>query len=130
MAGGFELFGTGSEACSVGGRVVVELRDAQGVLLPIQVHQIPGVAPLVILRPSLGTPRPEDAPVVGRADVQIYWSNWCGASFSGSGTLSASIPEVGVIDAAFGPLSAPRCDAPGRPSVIDIGPVVPQDPNA
>lgn len=130
MAGGFELFATGSEACSVGGRVVVELRDAEGVPLPIQVHQMPVVAPPVILLPNLGTPRPDDAPVVGRADVLIYWSNWCGASFTGSGTLRASIPDVGVIDASFGPLSAPRCDAPGSPSVIDIGPVVPQDPNA
>jgi hypothetical protein len=128
MAGGFALFDTGTDPCSIGGRVGVELRDASGVTLAIQVRQLPGVALPVILLPNLGTPRPADGPVLGRASVSIYWSNWCGPGFSGAGTLSASIPDAGVFEAPFAQLSAPRCDDPSSPSVIDVDPIVAQDP--
>jgi hypothetical protein len=130
MAGGFELVGTGSEPCTVAGRPAVELLDASGKPLAIQVQELPGISLPVVLLPNLGTPRPDDGPVAGRADVLLYWTNWCGVDLTGHGTLRASIPGVGVLQGAFDQLSTPRCDAPGAPSVMSIGPIVAQDPDA
>ena len=130
MAGGFELVATGTAPCTVAGRAAVELLDASGHLLAIELHQMPGVSVPVVLLPNLGTPLPDDGPVAGRADVVLYWTNWCGADFVGSGTLRASISGVGVLQGQFEQLSAPRCDAPGAPSLMDVGPIVSQDPDA
>lgn len=131
LAGGFAIYSTGSEPCSVAGTVSVEIRDARDHLLPIRVNQLqPGASIPVVLLPNLGTPSPEDGPVTGRAEVLMYWTNWCGPAFDGNGTLTASIRDVGAVKAPFGSPSPPRCDSPDSPSVIAVGPIVRQDPNA
>jgi hypothetical protein len=131
LAGGFAIYASGSEPCSVAGTIGIEIRDASGHVLAIHVNQLqPGASVPVVLLPNLGTPSPDDGMVTGRAEVLMYWTNWCGPSFDGSGTLTASIRDVGTVEAPFGRLSPPRCDSPDSPSVIAVGPIVRQDPNA
>jgi hypothetical protein len=60
------------------------------------------------------------------ADVLLWWLNWCGPvhyPFHADILLPA---HGGAIRAHPGadPIGAPRCDAPRRPSVFHIGPVV------
>jgi hypothetical protein len=131
LAGGFGVYATGHEACSVAGTVELEIRDSEGRILPIRVHQMePAAAVPVVLLPDLGTPRPAGGLVAGRGMVLVYWMNWCGPTFDGDGTLAITIPAVGPVAAQFGRLYTPRCDVPDQPSVIDVAPIVRQDPNA
>lgn len=63
MAGGVTLYDLAPEACSVAGSVGIELRDASGKALTLQVKPFGTPAPsLVVLRPGLGTPAIVDHP--------------------------------------------------------------------
>jgi hypothetical protein len=127
MAGGFALYDLGPESCTIGGRVAVELRDAFGKPLAIDVRQLDAPEPdPVVLLPGLGTPTLDDGAVGGRAGVQVFWVNWCGADRSATGRLVVTIPGVGALITSAFDLHPPRCDAPGAHSTMSIGPIVPQ----
>lgn len=125
MAGGFALWDTASEPCSIGGRVTVQLLDGSGKALPLAVQPFETAAPVsVVLLPGLGSPTPGAAPQPGRAGVQTFWSNWCGHIRLGPGTLVANIPGIGRLTAPVAGLHPPRCDAPASPSVFSVGPIL------
>jgi hypothetical protein len=130
MAGGFVIFGTGEDPCSISGRVDVELRGHGDQPLAITVEHLAStaMAPVVLL-PNLGPPTVDDGNRAGRAGIRLFWTNWCGSTPLGALTLVASIPRVGSVAAPAALLSPPRCDAPGRPSVLAVGPIEPQEPS-
>ncbi|MGH7733741.1 MAG: hypothetical protein ACREOE_08620 [Gemmatimonadales bacterium] len=129
QAGGFVLFDVGPAACSIGGRVAVQLLDRGGTPLPIEVRPFETSAPTdVTLLPDLGVPNANDNPTPGRAGVETFWTNWCGPLPLGSGTLVVTIPGIGQLTASFAGLSAPRCDAPGSLSILEVSPIIPSVP--
>ena len=126
MAGGFTLVDVGPVACQVGGRPTsVAILDQGGKPLPIEVEPfVPDLDPgLMLLLPEPG-PAPSDVALYpGQTGVQLLWNNWCGA-WSGAGTLVVTLPRLGDLRAPIVGLSAPRCDAPREPSVLQVGPVI------
>ena len=73
MAGGFALWDTASEPCSIGGRVTVQLLDGSGKALPLAVQPFETAAPVsVVLLPGLGSPTPgAEAWTSGRPDILV-----------------------------------------------------------
>jgi hypothetical protein len=127
MAGGVGLYGVGHDACWIAGRVGVELRDASGHALPLEVQPLGTAAPSeVVLLPGLGAPTLGGGQVAGRAGLQTSWRNWCGKLPLGPGTVVVTVPGVGPVTAVADDLHPPRCDAPGSPSVLQVGPIIPQ----
>lgn len=123
MGGGFTLLDVSPRACNVAGRPTsLSILDRSGHPLALKVE---GFAPeqgtpvIVTLRPTAPTPTDAQVPEPG---VQLSWTNWCG-SWSRSGVLVVSLPRVGELRAPIRDLSAPRCDAPGQPSVVEVGAV-------
>jgi hypothetical protein len=125
MGGGFTLVDVGPNACQVGGRPTsVAILGPGGRPLALNVEPFePDLDPgLMLLLPETGAV-PSEALYPGQTGVQLFWTNWCGA-WSRFGTLVVSMPGLGVLRAPIVDLSAPRCDASGQPSVLQVGPVI------
>lgn len=123
MAGGFTVLNFGSSNCRIAGRASsLSILDPAGTPLKIEVKQFePGAeGDVVILAPS--APNGPATPDGSGTGAQVFWTNWCGP-WSRAGTLVVSFPNVGSVRASFQNLSAPRCDSPGRPSTLEVGPV-------
>lgn len=118
LAGGVSLRTKGAEPCSLRGRLQVRFLDGSdpaGVDLTTLAPQRPEPGVPV---PSLRALRPGES-----AFVRIWWSNWCGEPTPT--TLGLRLPSGDEIDLALGK-AAPRCDAPGSPSSLAVGPLEPR----
>jgi hypothetical protein len=118
LAGGVSLRNRAGTPCSLRRRVEVRFLDGSdpaGVRLTRFAPQRlePGVA-----MPSLRALGPGES-----AFVPIWWSNWCGEP--SPTRLGLRLPSGDVIELALG-TGAPRCDAPGSPSLLGVGPVEPR----
>jgi hypothetical protein len=119
MAGGFTLVDVSPSACYMSDQASsLEILDPAGRPLKVDVKQFPPgfESNSVILAPET----PQNAS--DQTGVQVFWTNWCG-SWSGAGTLVVAFPTIGSLRASIEKLSAPRCDAPGQASVVEVGPV-------
>ena len=122
LLGSIRLRNIGGKACTLRGRPTVQLRDANGVLL--NTKQIPG-------RPVwqyVGGPKPRGWPTVrlsprGTAQVSLQLRNWCVVPVKPV-FFHVYLPGAGerVIAPARVTL---RCDAPGQPASMAVGPVEP-----
>ncbi|HEY2887926.1 MAG TPA: DUF4232 domain-containing protein [Candidatus Limnocylindrales bacterium] len=125
MEGGVSLIDVGSTPCQVGGRPSgFQMLDRRGQPLDLEVKPL---APdmeegLVLLLPQ-DEPASSEALFPGQTGVAVSWTNWCGR-WDRQGTLVMTLPGLGQLRAPFIGLSAPRCDTPGAPSVIQVGPVI------
>jgi hypothetical protein len=118
LAGGVLLRNRRAEPCSLRGRLDVRFLDGldpAGVDLSTLAPQRPEPGVPV---PSLRALRPAES-----AFVRIWWSNWCGEP--APTTLRLRLPSGDEIDLALGK-GAPRCDAPGSPSSLAVGPPEPR----
>jgi hypothetical protein len=123
VQGIFVVYDTGSEPCWIAGPVVVAIL-ASGAPLAIEVRARPdSTSDPVSLLPGLGEPKVGDVAVPGRAIVEIFWSNWCSQDAIRSAALRVSVPEIGSFDVPLAQLTPPRCDSPGSPSVLTVGPL-------
>jgi hypothetical protein len=122
LLGSIQVRNVGDKTCALGGRPTVELRDANGVLLNVRQK---AAAPLW---KQLGTAPPSGWPMVrmpprGTAQVFVQLRNWCVVPVKPV-FFRTYLPGVGE------PIPAParitlRCDAPGQPVSLAIGPVEP-----
>jgi len=116
MAGGFTLVNTSQSACTVGGRPTsFAILDPAGHSLGLTVVPFGNDDGLVVVQPQSGA-------TVTNAGVQLFWTNWCG-EWKRAGTIAVSLPHLAKLTAPITGLSAPRCDSPGSPSVVEVSPV-------
>jgi hypothetical protein len=130
LAGGLRLVNIGSGPCTLPGSPAVQLVDTQGRALQVALRTAPDLCekprgaagcqaqPAVVVQPS------------EQAFVRFVWQNWCGPTPSGPITLTAtlsaqqSLVSVPILDADGTPSAvAPRCDEPGSPSTLTLGPL-------
>lgn len=126
MGGGATLVDVGSQPCEVGGRPTkVRILDRRGQPLDLEVEPFNDDLQVgnVLVLPDDPDPAPSEALFPGQVGIQLYWTNWCG-TWSREGTLVLTLPVVGELRAPFAGLSAPRCNTPGAPSVLQVGPVI------
>jgi uncharacterized protein DUF4232 len=120
LAGGVSLRNRGSGPCSLRGRVEVGLTggsDSRGVHLTTLAPQQPEPGVPV---PSLDALRPDES-----AFVEIWWSNWCGASAPTG--LDVRLPSGDEIHVLLD-RGAPFCNAPDHFSTLAVGPPEPRAP--
>jgi hypothetical protein len=122
LLGSIRVTNVGKKACALRGVPTVELRDANGVLL--NVHQ-ESAQPLW---KQLGGPRPHGWPTVqmpphSAAQVFVQLRDWC---ITGVKPLFLRTYLPGVGEAIPAPISVTlRCDVPGQPARLAVGPVEP-----
>ncbi len=125
MAGGFTLLDIGPSPCQVGGRpTAFSMLDQSGRPLALHVESFEpgqGDGGLVLLVPT--GPASTDPLHPGPTGVQVFWTNWCG-DWAREGTLVVSLPQIGELRAPISNLSAPRCESPGQPSVVQLSFVI------
>ena len=125
MVGGVRLTNVGSGRCSLRGRPEVRLLSTGGDVLDVDIRR---ARPLGVE----GRPRTRGFPVVviepkQRADVGLFWGNWCdGATFDDNRlVVRLELPREGGALTARARVSTPRCDAPGSASVLAVQPFTP-----
>lgn len=122
LLGSIRVTNVGERACALRGVPTVELRDANGVLL--NVHQ----AAAKPLWKQLGAARPSGWPTVqlpahGAAQVFVQLRSWC---ITGVKPLFFRTYLPGVGEAIPAPVRITlRCDVPGQPARLAVGPVEP-----
>lgn len=98
--------------CEIRGRVLLELRDANGALLSGQ----PSASSIAV---RSGT----------TIEMAVRWSNWCGRSVVAPVSLAATLPRdskpVLLTPANGQVLLPPPCNGPGQPSTLDARPFGP-----
>jgi hypothetical protein len=122
LLGSIQVRNVGQDACAFRGRPTVELRDANGVRLNVRQK---AVEPLW---KQLGAARPSGWPTVrmrpgGAAQVFVRLRNWCVVPVK---PVFFRTYLLGVCE----PIPAParitlRCDVPGQPVSLAVGPVEP-----
>lgn len=122
LLGSILVRNVGDKACRLRGRPTVQLRDANGVLLNVRESKA---------RPlwkQLGEARPAGWPTVtlparGSAEVFVQLRNWCVVPVKPV-FFHTYLPGVGEHLPAPARITL-RCDAPGRPVGLEVGPVEP-----
>jgi Protein of unknown function (DUF4232) len=122
LLGGIRLRNAGSKTCTLRGRPLVELRDANGVLLDARERAVPPQWK------QLGAPRPPGWPTVrlaprGKAQVFVQLRNWCVVP-ARAVFFHVYLPGAGERVVAPARITL-RCDAPQQPVELAIGPVEP-----
>jgi hypothetical protein len=129
LVGGVDLVNVGARACSLTGRPQLAFTGPAARTTPWRVtHLARSPAPIEVLEDpisSLRAVRPGKA-----ARIFLAWSNWCGPGAQPTGSpgrrpdaLRLTLPGGGRI--ALPLAHAPRCDAPGAPSLLSAGPYAP-----
>jgi hypothetical protein len=127
VQGGFVLYSIAEDSCTIRGPIALRV-VANGQALPVQTTYVqPEASQPIVLVPGLGTPSPLGGRVDGRAQVVLYWANWCGKTEIGPAAIELDLPGLGTLDAPFARTSAPRCDSPGHPSTLSVEALSPQD---
>jgi hypothetical protein len=108
LAGVARLVNAGDRVCTLEGRPRVALERSDGTRLPVRVLASRPAYPPVELRPG-------DA-----ADVDLFWSNWCGGT-SRRLRLRLVVPHGRGTVTAVLPPGAPRCDEPRERSTLRVG---------
>lgn len=116
LAGGGTFTNRSAQACTLGGRPMVEILDGQGHPLPITYRATNDTGLPLILQPGQ------------HAGSLMTWWNWCGQTPPFPLTMRIRLPgDPGQItipmQAAGGvPLNdVPRCDVPGETSTFSVG---------
>jgi hypothetical protein len=122
LLGSILVRNVGDKACRLRGRPTVELRDARGVLLNVRESKAPP------LWKQLGAARPAGWPTVrlparGSAEIFVQLRNWCVVPVKPV-FFHTYLPGVGEHLPAPARITL-RCDAPGRPVGLEVGPVEP-----
>jgi Protein of unknown function (DUF4232) len=122
LLGGVKLRNTGGKACTLRGRPLVQLRDANGVLLNAREHPVPP------LWQQLGQRKPRGWPTVrltprGKAQFFVQLRNWC---VEPAKPVFFHIYLPGAGERVIAPARITlRCDVPQKPVSLSIGPVEP-----
>jgi hypothetical protein len=130
LAGGVRLEVTAPTGCALPGQLQVQLVDAQGQALLVNVVAAPAFCDdPQALTGCLSRTTVEVEP--GQSVlVRFVWQNWCGPPPSGSVGVEVTLPaeprplSAPIVDSAGTPsVDTPRCDAPTAPSTLAVGPV-------
>jgi len=122
LLGSIRITNVGKTTCALRGVPTVQLDDANGVLLKVDEMSAQP------LWKQLGNGRPRGWPIVqmpphGTAQVFVQLRNWC---ITGVKPLFFRTYLPGVGDAIPAPVKINlRCDAPGQPATLAVGPVEP-----
>jgi hypothetical protein len=124
LVGSIIFTNRGNFACGLSGRPSIRLTDGHDRALAITYVPANG--------DMQGTPVGTTELVPGtHADVFVQWQNWCHGSMVGPVTFVATLPHGGgVLKVTPGPggqgrAAGPRCDVPGRPSILSVAPFEP-----
>ena len=122
LAGSLVVTNVGETTCAIEELpLVFALLDGRGQRLPIEVSVAPGDTHLsapVMLRPG------------EQISERLVWRNWCGGPVQApltmqvvqKGSAGTAIADVGD-PAAGNQAMTPRCDVPGSPSTLVVGPM-------
>lgn len=121
---GFVLYDVSPSDCTISGRVAVQILDTSGSPLAVQIEpwetNLDFGAGLLAGQP---TPAPGQGLYPGWVGVQLGWSNWCGAPWTG-GSLVVQLPSIGTLTAPLPGSSAPPCTDRTAPSTLIVGPII------
>lgn len=121
VAGGVAVVNRSRQACTLSGYPGLELRSQNGDVLVSDTGRFsPDFQSVetITLEPRTGGDEPQ-------ATAQFNWQNWCRPEDPAELTLVVRLPSEAATTSLPLPLSAtPRCEAPGEPATLTVGPFV------